>query len=141
MDNYPPGAANDPNAPYNEVEIPEKDFEVTCCQTLSRTALVTTNNYAPGASGVDYEDGIAFGWQDLDDTSNTNWDEEYSANDYKTPLELIGMLQAYLERDLRELQKDMLPNDRSFKATQARMLKGLIEECECWTDDETEITL
>ena len=22
-DNYPPGAANDPNAPYNEVEAPE----------------------------------------------------------------------------------------------------------------------
>lgn len=141
MDNYPPGAANDPNAPYNEVYIPEKDFEVTCCQTLSRTAVVTTNNYIPGACGVDYEpdgDGgyCACGWQDSDDTSDTNWADEYTANGYKTPLELISMLQEYLEKDLREIQKDMLPNDRSFKATQVRRLKGLIEECESWIVDE-----
>ena len=37
MDNYPPGAANDPNAPYNQVDTPEKEFEITCCQVLSRT--------------------------------------------------------------------------------------------------------
>ena len=143
MDNYPPGAANDPNAPYNEVDVPEKDFDVTCCQTLSRTVVVTTNNYIPGASGVDYEpDGeggyCACGWQDDDDTSDTNWADEYTANGYKTPLELISMLQEYLEKDLRDIQRDMLPNDRSFKATKARMLKGLIEECEAWTEDETD---
>ena len=139
LSNYPPGVSDStPNAPWNDCDVPEKDFEITCCQTLSRTAVVTTNNYAPGASGVDYEDGIAFSWQDSDDTSNTNWDEEYSANGYKTPLELISMLQEYLEKDLREIQKDMLPNDRSFKATKVRMLKGLIEECECWTEDETD---
>ena len=28
-DNYPPGAANDPNAPYNEVDAPEVDVTVT----------------------------------------------------------------------------------------------------------------
>jgi hypothetical protein len=53
-----------------------------------------------------------------------------------TPLELIGLLREYLEKDLRDIQRDMLPNDRSFKATKARMLKGLIEECECWNEDE-----
>ena len=141
MNNYPPGAANDPDAPYNEVDVPEKDFDVTCCQTLSRTTVVTTNNYIPGACGVDYEpDGeggyCACGWQEPDDTSDTNWADEYAANGYKTPLELIGMLQEYLEKDLREIQKDMLPNDRSFKATQVRRLKGLIEECESWIVDE-----
>lgn len=52
---YPPGAEFDPNAPYNQIEVPQKDFEVTCSQSLSRTAIVTTNNYTPGASGVDYE--------------------------------------------------------------------------------------
>ena len=27
MDNCPPGAANDLNAPYNQVDTPEKEFE------------------------------------------------------------------------------------------------------------------
>lgn len=142
-DYYPAGAYNDPNAPYNQEDVPDKDFEVTCSQTLSRTVTVTTNNYVPGASGVDYEPDdeggcCAVGWQDPDDTSDTNWAEEYKENGFKTPLELIGLLKEYLEKDLRSIQEDMLPNDRSYKATKARMLKGLIEECEGWTEDETE---
>ncbi len=140
--NYPMGA-DTPDAPWNEVDVPEKDFEVTCSQSLSRTATVTTNNYIPGASGVDYErddEGgyTACGWQEDDDTSDTNWAEEYKENGFKTPLELIGLLKEYLEKDLRNIQKDMLPNDRSYKATKAHMLKGLIEECEGWINDETE---
>ena len=142
-DYYAPGSYNDPAAPWNQEDVPEKEFEVTCSQSLSRTATVWTSNYTPGASGVDYEpdgDGVycASGWQDPDDTSDTNWAEEYESNGYKTPLQLIQMLREYLEKDLRDIQKDMLPNDRSFKATKARQLKGLIEECDCWTEDETE---
>ena len=142
-DYYAPGSYNDPSAPWNETEIPEKEFDVTCSQSLSRTASVWTSNYIPGASGVDYEPDdeggcVAVGWQDDDDTSDTCWSDEYKSNGYKTPLELIGLLREYLEKDLRDIQRDMLPNDRSFKATKARMLKGLIEECECWTEDETD---
>ena len=138
LSNYPPGAEHDPNAPYNQVDVPEKDFEITCSQSLSRVATVTTNNYIPGSEGCDYEEGMAFGWHDPDDTSDTNWADEYKSNGYKTPLELIEMLREYLEKDLRNIQRDMLPNDRSFKVTKARMLKGLIEECEAWTEDETD---
>ena len=133
------------SAPFNETETPGKDFEITCSQSLSRTAEVWTSNYVPGASGCDYEpDGeggySACGWQDPDDTSDTIWSKDYAENGYKTPLELIGMLKEYLEKDLREIQKDLLPNDRSFKVTQIRMLKSLINECECWTEDETEFS-
>ena len=140
--NYPAGADNE-QAPWNQEDVPEKEFEVTCSQSLSRTATVWTSNYIPGASGVDYEpDGeggyCASGWHDDPDTSDTDWAREYESNGYKTPLQLIQMLREYLEKDLRDIQKDMLPNDRSFKATKARRLKGLIEECDCWTEDETE---
>jgi hypothetical protein len=51
------------------------------------------------------------------------------------------MLQEYLEKDLRALQVDILPNDRSFKVTQVRRLKHLIEECEGFEEDEIEFTL
>ena len=133
--NYPCGA-DTPNAPWNEIEIPERDFEVTCSQSLSRTATVTTNNYLPCVDeGCD--DGVGY-HEEWADTSDTNWADEYSECGYMTPLELIDLLKEYLEKDLRNIQRDMLPNDRSSKATKARMLKGLIEECECWTEDETD---
>ena len=38
LSNYPPGAANDPNAPYNEV--PEPETEVTVTETLTKAATV-----------------------------------------------------------------------------------------------------
>ena len=142
--NYPDGLSDwTPGCPWSEPEVPEEEFEVTCSQSLSRTATVWTDNYIPGASGVDYErddEGgyCASGWHDDPDTSDTDWAREYESNGYKTPLQLIQMLREYLEKDLRDIQKDMLPNDRSFKATKARQLKGLIEECDCWTEDETE---
>ena len=144
--NYPPGVSdNTPDAPWNESEVPEKDFEVTCSQTLSRTATVTTNNYIPGASGCDYEpDGeggyCACGWQDDDDTSDTNWGDEYDACGYKTPLQLIQILRDYLGRDLDRV--DIIAEETNQnKAFLERKLKHLIEECDCWQDDETEYIL
>ena len=135
-DYYPAGAYSDPSAPYNEVEVPEKDFEITCSQSLSRTVVVTTNNYIPCVD-EGCEDGVGY-HDEWADTSDTNWADEYSECGYMTPLELIGLLKEYLEKDLGDIQRDMLPHDRSYKVTQARRLKGLIEECEDWTEDETE---
>ena len=94
-DFYPAGAYRDPSAPYNEVEVPERDFEVTCSQSLSRTATVTTNNYIPCAEDV-WDDGVGC-HDEWADTSEICWSEEYSENGYKTPLELIGLLKEYLD--------------------------------------------
>ena len=140
--NYPPGA-DTPDAPWNEVDVPEKDFEVTCSQTLSRTATVTTNNYVPGACGVDYEPDdeggyCAVGWHDPDDTSDTNWADEYDSNGYKTPLQLIQMLRDYLEQDLKKWEEEDNKKPHAWAATQVRKYKSLIEECDGWTVDEEE---
>ena len=139
-DNYPPGAANDPNAPWNQVDVPEKDFDITCSQSLSRTAVVTTNNYTPGASGVDYEPDdeggcCACGWQDPDDTSDTNWSQEYEKEHY-TPLQLIQLFKVELERQYNECNETT-----SEGKIEARKLKHLIAECQGWQDDETEYIL
>lgn len=144
LSNYPPGAEYDMNAPYNQVDVPEKDFDITCCQTLSKTVTVVTNNYIPGASGCDYEpDGeggyCACGWQDPDDTSDTNWSNEYKENDHYTPLQLIQMLKVRVEKELKELELSPIDSRHPYmKAAEVRKLKHLIEECDDWCDDETE---
>lgn len=130
---FPAGAEFDPSAPYNEPSVPEKEFDVTCCQTLSKTVTVYTDNYTPGASGVDYEPDdeggyTAVGWHDDDDTSDTNWADEYHDNDHYTPLQLIGLFKQCLEENLK--------NGLVFKNPSTT--KSLIEECEGWTEDETE---
>ena len=66
MDNYPPGAANDPNAPYNQCENPEVEIDVTVSITLSKTVKVLVTDYDLD-EGVD-EDGP---YRELD-FSNTN---------------------------------------------------------------------
>ena len=143
MDNYPCGLSDyTPDAPWNDVDVPEKDFEITCSQSLSRTATVTTNNYIPGASGVDYEPDdeggyTACGWQDDDDTSDTNWSKEYDECGYKTPIQLIQLLKEYLEKDLNNVD-NIAKETNQNRAFLERKLKHLIEECDCWNDDETE---
>jgi hypothetical protein len=130
--NYPAGADNE-MAPWNEPSIPEKDFNITCSQSLSKTVTVTTNNYIPGASGVDYEpDGeggcSAVGWHDPDDTSDTNWADEYHDNDHYTPLQLIELFKKHLENEL----------NRMAEVKNEKWIKHLIEECSDWIEDDTE---
>lgn len=137
MDNYPPGAANDPNAPYNEIEVPEKEFDVTISMSLSKTVSCLTNDYIPGASGVDYEPDdeggyCACGWQDDDDTSNTDWCKAYCDN-HKTIPELLEELKKYIQKDLDNLANNDTKVDKAFHE---RRLKWLLEECDDWTVDE-----
>ena len=132
-DYYPAGAYSDPNAPYNQVDAPDKDFDVTCCQTLSNTVTVTTNNYIPGASGVDYEPDdeggmVACGWQEPDDTSDTNWADEYHDNDYHTPEQLLQLFKQCLT--------EMASKENYFKSK--IWTEHLISECEGWIEDEIE---
>lgn len=137
--NYPDGLSDwTVGAPWNEPEVPEEDFEITCSQSLSRTTTVTTSNYIPGASGVDYEQDdeggcYAVPWHDNPDTSNTNWANEYEANGYHTPLQLIQMFKEYLENHYNTVSDATVEGKR-----ECRRLKQLIEECDAWTDDETE---
>jgi hypothetical protein len=134
LSNYPPGVSdNTPDAPWNEPEIPEKEFNVLCSQTLSKSTPIWTDDYWPGASGVDYEpDGeggyCASGWQEDDDTSNTDWHKVYKDNTY-TPLEIISkcgdLCKFLLDRDMTQYGKNSL--------------KLLMEACQGWQEDETEI--
>lgn len=133
VSNYPPGAEFDASAPWNEREVPEKEFEVVCSQSLSKTVKVLTNNYTPGASGVEHEpdgDGhySSIGYQDPDDTSDTCWAEEYHNNDYHTPKQLIELFGVFLETQKENGSFFMSKNYTNW----------LIEECKGWSEDETD---
>ena len=142
-DYYPAGAYSDPSAPYNDYDVPEKEFEVTCSQTLSKTSIVVTDNYIPGAEGCDTEPDDEGGyhaeyWHDPDDTSDTNWAEEYKENGLKTPLELIALLKEYLQKDLEKWKEEDKKDPHKWAATQVRKYEGLIEQCEGWIEDEVD---
>lgn len=60
---YPSGAEHDPNAPWNQKDLEEKDIEVTISVTLSKTVTISVNDYKIGESGLD-EEGYYF--EDID---------------------------------------------------------------------------
>lgn len=60
LDNYPPGAANDPLAPYNQCDPEPIEVEVTVSITLSKTVKVYVDDYiqeAPESDGEVYYAG------------------------------------------------------------------------------------
>lgn len=136
---YPPGA-DTPDAPWNQSDPEDMDFEVTCSQSLSRTVTVTTNNYIPGASGVDWETDdeghpYATPWHDDPDTSDTNWADEYHDSKHYTPIQLIALYKEALKAQLESWEgMEKTPAGKY----QTRRIEHLIEECEGWTEDETE---
>ena len=131
---YPMGADNE-QAPWNQPDIEEMDFEVTVSQTLSRTVTVTTSDYIPGASGVEYEvddEGhtYAIPWHDDPDTSDTDWKSAYESADFKIQ-DLIEELRGYVQDDLAKTS----PN-----SGKGQYLKQLLAACDGWIEDDYEVT-
>ena len=122
------------SAPWNQSDVPEKEFTVTISQTLSRTVTVVTNDYIPGAEDVDYEPDdeggcYASSWHDDDDTSDTDWKKAYEECDFKLQ-DLIEELKNYVQSDLAMTG----PN-----TGKGRYLKRLLEACDGWIEDEYEV--
>lgn len=127
---YPPGAEFDPDAPYNQRDLDEKEFSVAVSQTLSKITTVNTNDYIPGCQFQEREwDGDGYcsvTYQEPDDTSDTNWKEAYKI-EHDTPLHLISLFKRVLEGDII---LNELPESRK---------KYLIEECSNWVEDDFEV--
>ena len=128
--NYPAGAANDPNAPWNDISPVFEEFQVTISQTLSKTVTVNTNDYIPGNVYTEREwDGESYctiTHQDSPDTSNTNWKKAYE-EEHATPLYLINMFKAILEDNMNI--ENMREERRQY----------LIKECSSWIEDDYEV--
>jgi hypothetical protein len=140
MNNYPPGVSdNTPDAPWNDPEVPEKEFDVTCTLCMSKTVSCYTKDYIPGAEGVDYEPddeggSYAVPYHEDDDTSDTNWSEVFKDN-HKTIPELLEEFKQYLQKDLKNIDAvaEIRKHDKAFLK---RKLERLIEECDGWSIDE-----
>lgn len=120
-DYYPSGAYEDASAPYNQVDPPEKEFNLTVSQTLSKSVEIVTDNYIPE---VDYETGHVYV-----NTSETNWREVYEERGH-TPLQLIQLFKRYLQNML---------DDKVTVSKSPSCINLLIEECDNWVEDDCEI--
>lgn len=99
----------------------EKEFQCLCCQTLSKSVPVFTDEYTllPSEEVTDI------------DTSGIAWASVYHDNDHYTPIQLIALFRKFLEV---ELKKSNIPDNR------INLYKHLIEECYDWIEDEIEYT-
>ncbi len=84
---FPAGAKHDPNAPWNQEDIEERECDVNYSCMLHRTAAVSTTDYIPGF--VEYDEDGAYSTGD--DFSRTDWIKEFSGQHY-TPADLIALL-------------------------------------------------
>lgn len=113
---YPPGAEHDPNAPWNQEELPEREIEVTVSVTLSKTVKIKVSDYTITDSGKD-EDGDYF--EDVD----------YSDCDLKGAVEE----QIYLPQEAGQLIEDFAIG--TVKA------KNIAEDLSNWNVDEMEVII
>lgn len=108
MDNYPPGAANDPLAPYNEVDPPEKLFDIIISCSLSKELSVYSHDYDPdGCSGA----GLL------------NSPIDNYRNHHYTIQELLGIL--------KEVAMEKLTKKENI-----HKWKQVIQDCNKWVVDE-----
>lgn len=120
---YPAGAENDPNAPYNQVEVREREFDIECEFVMRKYVTVTTNDYEP-----DYDDED--GREDAN-TENTDWAQAFAESGHFTIQDLIDELREYVKEDM----KTCAPN-----TGKGAHLERLLEACNGWETAEENYT-
>lgn len=112
-----------PDAPWNQVDLPEKEIEVTISVTLSKTVKVMVDDYEIDMDAD--EDGRYLSYD------FSNCDLNKAVED-----------QVVLPQNLAEFTERMFNHDLNLKAVgMPRYLKEAIEECKGWTVDEMECIL
>lgn len=118
---YPPGAEFDPNAPYNQVDLPEKEIEVTISVTLSKTVKVMVDDYQVEKDAD--EDGRYLNY-------------DFSECDLHKAVES----QVVLPQNLAEFTENMFNHDLNLKAAgMPKYLRNAIADCKGWTVDDMEV--
>ena len=114
---YPPGAEFDPNAPYNQKELPEKEIEVTVSITLSKNVKIKVSDYTI--------------YSNEDDRGRCFDEIDYSDCNLKEAVEK----QIYLPQEAGQLISDFAINPFKAKNT------TIVEDLSNWNVDEMEVML
>lgn len=122
--NYPAGADNE-QAPWNQEPVPEREFEVTVSQTLSRTVKIKTDDYVHVVTN-ERHNGIH---EDYADTTDTDWKAAYQNADFKIQ-DLLLELKSYVQSDLAM---------SGTHTSKGKYLKSLLAACEGWIEDDYEV--
>ena len=129
-DNYPPGAANDQNAPYNQKDTEPIEVEIEYSCVMRRTTTIETTRY----QAHDWEDCEPDGEGGYVRTGGTEC--ELEDNDFRdeyygqrfNPSELIDELKSIVT---------MLINGDEVTVSKAK-LKQVLEDCEGWEIEDEE---
>lgn len=147
-DYYPPGAYNDPNAPYNQCDPEEREIDITTSISLSKSDVLSVDDYTVDA------------WEDWDSdeeghTIHTGGiDYDYSSCDtskafkeqHLTIPELLEKLKEFTQEKIDRIETELRDFDPTPKVkanlnSEKTYLKYLLEEASGWEVDEEEITI
>ena len=123
-DNYPPGAANDPRAPYNERTVMET--EVTVRTTLIKETVVESSEGHWVQESEIEPDGSrsTVGFYETDEDL-----KETFLGAHRSAIQII--------RDCEKIAKALLVDGNRFYAT--IYIPTLINDCEDWEEEELSI--
>ena len=123
-DNYPPGAANDPRAPYNE--RPGLETEVTVKTTLVKETMIETSEGHMVCESEIEPDGsrstVSFYETDEDL-------KEIFLNAHRSAIQII--------RDCEKIAKALLADGKRFYAT--IYIPTLIDDSEDWEEEDFKV--
>lgn len=112
-DYYAPGTYNNPLAPWNQEETPEREFNTKAEFSLIKSTSIESNQYY-----IEEDPDGSYIETDID------WYEEYKKQHY-TPLELIEKFKEYLTDTLSHTEDKHKQQE----------IKYLIAECEGWDEE------
>lgn len=120
-DNYPPGAANDPRAPYNE--RPGMETEVTVKTTLIKETVVETSEGHYVRESEIEPDGTrsTVGFYETDEDL-----KETFLNAHRSAIQII--------RDCEKICKELVKNGMRFYTN--IYIPTLIDDCQDWEEEE-----
>ena len=121
MNNYPPGAANDPSAPYNE--RPGMETEVTIRTTLIKETVVESSEGHWVQESEIEPDGSrsTVGFYETDEDL-----KETFLGAHRSAIQII--------RDCEKIAKALLADGNRFYAT--IYIPTLIDDCEDWEEED-----
>lgn len=122
-DNYPPGAANDPRAPYNE--IPPQEAEVKITARLYKETCIYAERHTCVEYEIDPDTGrrVGYGYEECDDLQEAYRDQEF------TPREIMS--------NCIKVCQQLIKNQKRRYAHVN--IQKLMDSCDGWEEEEVEV--